>query len=241
MLRLLVAAVGMAALGAKTYWRWLRTPAIVTIAVDIVLTLGAGASPLIVLLLTVVLVMLLTVFTVTTYRVTYFGVGGVSASLYWTLRETRMLGWAMVIGFGFFGGIGASAALWYELVPGSSPLTAMILVVPAFAGLIYLSGRVCLLFPGIAIVGRSPLGSAWNQSRSNGWRLGLIAAVPPTIVVLLSWLLSYLAFIAPWSLVHVAASIATSVSELAVGGVTAIAVCLAYVELERSRHPESGR
>ncbi|MEW6529757.1 MAG: hypothetical protein AB1473_02900 [Thermodesulfobacteriota bacterium] len=107
----------------------------------------------------------------------------------WTRRETRFVGWTLLIGF-YYLCIGFVLAilligltLFFEPLISPSPVvmklaggaTAVLVWIPC----LYWGARYSILLPATAVDERPNLEWAWKVSQGNGWRLVLVVGVLP--------------------------------------------------------------
>jgi hypothetical protein len=96
--------------------------------------------------------------------------------LYWTARETRFVGWSLVI---VLITIPLGIVVQLILIPlkgliPADPLVLQVVSVPVY----YVMARFMLILPATAVDQRLSLNRAWDLSRGNGWRLMLATGVP---------------------------------------------------------------
>lgn len=129
-------------------------------------------------------------FAVNCHRVVMLGADSIPTrwGLYWSSRETRFFGWT--IGIGLIAGVVSLplgflvlefAILPSEMAPGYGIVWDLMLFVTAIPA-VYLGSRWSLVLPSTAIDRRPSLGSAWDLSRGNGWRLAVLLGVPPLLL-----------------------------------------------------------
>ena len=121
------------------------------------------------------------------HRLVILGVDSLPSALglFWSGRETRFLGRV-------FGIVGIALIVLLPLtfleIPlynllGFSLLPPVVLGIP-IAG--YICARLSLVFPATAISQRPTFADSWRLSRSNGWRLALVMALPYLVLIPLS-------------------------------------------------------
>ncbi len=129
------------------------------------------------------------------HRLVILGVDSLPSAwgLFWSRRETRFLGWSMLISLITFLPLAVLAALVGILVAvlgrGFTPsvfvplIAANLLVLPFVW---YAIARLSLVLPATAIGQRPTLKGSWRLSRSNGWRLALVMFLPSLVLIPLS-------------------------------------------------------
>ena len=108
----------------------------------------------------------------------------------WTWRETRFIAWCVVIGIvSFFIFLILIMLLNVFILPFSQEASRQqvlnIVNLIALLPITYIVSRWALIFPAIAIDERPGLGSAWELSGRNGWRLVITVGLIPWIF---SWI-----------------------------------------------------
>lgn len=107
----------------------------------------------------------------------------------WSGRETKFLGWLVVVYFYFFlimvafGVVASVVAGIVGVLPSANDSWGMALgVVLVSLPAAYLLARLSVLLPAIAIDQKRNLAWAWSLTEGNGWRLVLILWVLPMLV-----------------------------------------------------------
>lgn len=131
------------------------------------------------------------VFAVTCHRIILLGKESVPKSglASWSLRETRFVGWTLLIAL--CGGVTAGIVgipvlilLGFFIVsqkPGEPWVTAagsIMIMIPAS----YLFARLSVLLPATAVDEQPDFAWAWELTKGNGWRLFLVVGVLPGIL-----------------------------------------------------------
>ena len=146
----------------------------------------------------------LTLIAVSCHRLVILGVDSLPSAwgLFWSRRETRFLGWYLLIPLITFVSLIVLSALVEILLVAllnvglaSGGHLFLLLVLLAFAG--YAAARLSLVLPATSIGQRPTLKGSWRLSRSNGWRLALVMFLPSLVLIPLSVGSSQLGGIAP--------------------------------------------
>jgi membrane-anchored glycerophosphoryl diester phosphodiesterase (GDPDase) len=129
------------------------------------------------------------IFAVTCHRIVLLDApSSFRSSLHWTRRETRFLGWALLIAmffvlaifilitFATLSGVNISAIK----DPGNNGALTAVLILMAIP-VVYVSARLSLIFPATALDRKHDLRWAWKQSHGNGWRLAIVVGGLPFI------------------------------------------------------------
>ena len=126
------------------------------------------------------------------HRLVILGVDSLPSAwgLFWSRRETRFLGWSMLISlitllpFAVLGIlVGILVAVLGPSFTVSAALPFILLVLPFVW---YAIARLSLVLPATAIGQRPTLKGSWRLSRSNGWRLALVMFLPSLVLIPLS-------------------------------------------------------
>ena len=99
--------------------------------------------------------------------------------IYWTQRETRFIGWSIVIAilaaFSFIPlGVVVGFDAFNALGESFNWLTWLVIYAPAA----YVTSRVSMVLPATAIDLRPSIEQSWNRTKDNGWRLTVALATP---------------------------------------------------------------
>jgi hypothetical protein len=135
------------------------------------------------------------------HRLVILGVDSLPSAwgLFWSRRETRFLGWSMLLPLIAFLPLVVLAILVGILVavlgPGFAAVGLLALILLPFV--MYALARLSLVLPATAIGQRPTLKGSWRLSRSNGWRLALVMFLPSLPLSALSAGLLQLGGIAP--------------------------------------------
>ena len=124
------------------------------------------------------------------HRLVILGVDSLPSAwgLFWSRRETRFLGWSMLISLITalpFAVVGILVGILVAVLGRSFTVSAAVpLSVLPFV--LYASARLSLVLPATAIGQRPTLKGSWRLSRSNGWRLALVMFLPSLVLIPLS-------------------------------------------------------
>jgi len=124
------------------------------------------------------------------HRLVILGVDSLPSAwgLFWSRRETRFLGWSMLISLITalpFAVVGILVGILVAVLGRSFTVSAAVpLSVLPFV--LYASARLSLVLPATAIGQRPTLKGSWRLSRSNGWRLALVMLLPSLVLIPLS-------------------------------------------------------
>jgi len=151
----------------------------------------SSATVLVVFFLLVISTVTYVFYAITVHRLILLGNESVPryGQLKWTWRETRFLAWGIVIGI-------VSAIVFLILfmllsvfiLPFSAGSREHVLSIVYLIVLIPVTYLVCcwtLILPAVAVDKRPSLGSAWELSRKNGWRLVFTISTFPVILALM--------------------------------------------------------
>lgn len=107
--------------------------------------------------------------------------------LFWTARETRFLGWSLVVLLLLLLGLlPFFFAAFLTVIQFSSNVTQWLegsTMAVAFPLAIYVMFRASLVLPATAIDQRLRFGEAWRLSQGNGWRLSIALVIPTLLLV----------------------------------------------------------
>ena len=107
-----------------------------------------------------------------------------SHQLTWGYRETRFLGWSVVIFFGILFIFLLFAALLAGIIAALTGFKSVeFFLLPAAGYAVYVIARLSLLLPAVAIDQPLEMGGAWRSTVGNGLRL-MVILVAPTIIPL---------------------------------------------------------
>jgi hypothetical protein len=126
------------------------------------------------------------VFAITCHRLILLGDGSVPryGLTKWSSRETRFVGWTLLIYLCAYIALVLLNILAFQLIQTPRPswlmsasATVAIIALPG-----YLLARLSVLLPTTAVDERPRFAWAWKMTKGNGWRLFLIVAVIPLAV-----------------------------------------------------------
>jgi len=132
-------------------------------------------------------------FAITCHRLVLVGDQAVPAygNLTWNQRETRFLGWCVVVSLAYLLiiitiPIGVSLLSMFVADSGTSPSEITDSIWQGFMYLlmlpsIYLISRLSLVYPATAVDRQVNLTWAWNLSHFNGWRLMVVVGLLPWV------------------------------------------------------------
>lgn len=139
-----------------------------------------------------------TLFAVCTHRVILMGDDSVPkfGLFRWTMRETRFLGWTLLIGFCMaliplsVGAVAAIANGALDVFDGKdiaeiefNPFSVSTLVIlPLLIPAIYIPSRWALLLPATAVGERHGIRWAWQATEYNGWRMVALVVILPVLL-----------------------------------------------------------
>ena len=172
----------------------------------------------------------------TCYRITIKGDTGYK---WWTMRETWTFIWMIMMAIiTTMGAMIPSVVVFFILSAIGMQLPGMIA-----AGLIYtvilsyLIGRLCLIFPSIAVGERMTLEQTWKLSEGNGWKiiilLGLIPFIPMFIGAVIFGILGIvLGMMLPLQVMESLTVLSSLIIGIAAVGISSTALGLVYKQLK---------
>lgn len=179
--------------------------------------------------------LLFTLFAVTCHRLVLLDAEAIARHWLprWGWRETRFLSW--IVGLYAI----AFLASWMLLLVGANLWHWVLGDLSAWVGwiqwimkmpMLYVLGRLCLVFPATALERRPTLRWSWNLTRGQGWRMMVVVGgLPFALSVLVELLYRDGATTAEW--------LALGVVTVALFAVEIAAVSLSYRELIRNEDP----
>ncbi|MFI4955884.1 MAG: hypothetical protein ACHQAX_01610 [Gammaproteobacteria bacterium] len=118
----------------------------------------------------------------TCYRITIQGKAGFK---WWTMRETWTLIWMFLLGIlTTVGSMIPAMVIFFLLTTFNMQMAGMITAAITYSLILsYLLGRLCIIFPSIAVGERMSLEQTWKMSENNGWRIIILLGLLPMIPV----------------------------------------------------------
>jgi len=137
--------------------------------------------------LAVINTMIYTVLAVRVHRLVLGVENPVQGVVRWTRRETKFLGWLVVVYFYYFFLVAVAFGVVAGIIGTLLPFEVDAWLVATLAALVllpaaYLSARLSVLLPAIAIDQKRNLAWAWALTEGNGWRLVWLLWVLPILV-----------------------------------------------------------
>lgn len=120
----------------------------------------------------------------TCYRLTITGDAG---KKWWSMAETKVFGWLILLGITVNLVLGIPAAAIYFILAALGMTTFGVIGAALFYTLAfsYLAGRISMFIPSIAVGENMSLKNAWRMTENNGWRI-IFTLVIMTILLIIS-------------------------------------------------------
>ena len=156
-------------------------------------------------LLAIPQILVYTLLAVRVHRIVLAGVGANKDWFHWTRRETRFLGWLVLVCFFWMlivAGVGVASD--FTLVSHGVWLDSPLAITLASLSGAYVFARLVFLLPATAVDQKRNLRWAWELSKGNGWRLVTLLWVLPMIISLVApdWESSNPAYFVAWEMAY---------------------------------------
>ena len=172
----------------------------------------------------------------TCYRITIKGDAGYN---WWTMRETWTLIWMILMAIiTSLGSMIPAMIVLFVLSAVGMQLPGMIAAGLLYALILsYLLGRLCIIFPSIAVGERLTLEQTWKMSENNGWRiiilLGFIPLIPMFACALIFGIIGvFISMMMPLQVIESLTVLSSLIVGFAMVTISSTALGLVYKQLK---------